>query len=164
MEKSQHIDHDQLEKFVSKCNNNKPWLWKDPRLWITIRLWARFLDLNEIVFIVLTRDIMQGWISTTIRRQIQTIDHARKYNENVRNSITEFLKENKAMYYDLQYEDLLINSDRVISELNQLAGTSLSLQDFRSVFRGVLGKKQHGLKSASLAYAIYLKNYRSRYR
>src|SRR5262245_2536579 len=38
------IDRDVYQSFIEKCNRHQPWIWKDPRLWLTIRFWRPMLD------------------------------------------------------------------------------------------------------------------------
>lgn len=158
------IDWKPYQNFLKRCDSHAPWIWKDPRLWLTIHLWRPLLNLDDICFLVIRRDDMQDWISSTIRRKIQTPDYARRYNHGVRNVMLDFLKKEKATFLDILYEDLIIHPGRVVQEINQTAGTALTLEDFKAVFRGTIGKKQHGLPHRLLAYAIYLKNYPRRYR
>ena len=42
------IDKAPFESFIAKCNAHRPWVWKDPRLWRTIRFWIRFLDPEDL--------------------------------------------------------------------------------------------------------------------
>jgi hypothetical protein len=57
---------------VAECDAHSPWLWKDPRLWLTIRFWNGLLDWSRIRVLLLRRDHIQAWVSSTQRRQIQT--------------------------------------------------------------------------------------------
>jgi hypothetical protein len=34
--------------FVERCQAHRPWIWKDPRLWLTIRAWGPLLDLSGL--------------------------------------------------------------------------------------------------------------------
>lgn len=163
-EGAKKLDPEPYQHFVTKCMMHQPWIWKDPRLWLTMRYWRRFLDLNNICFLVIRRDRLQGWISTTIRRQIQTFAHAKRYNTGVYTSLLAFLKQEQASYVEILYEDLLVTPGAVIDEINRHTGTALTIDDFKSVFRGRIGRKQHGWKNFMIAVAIYLKNYSQRYR
>src|SRR5581483_5743845 len=58
------IDDSPFRDFLAKCDRNAPWVWKDPRLWLTIRFWRPLLHLEDCHFIVLTRGLMQSWISS----------------------------------------------------------------------------------------------------
>ena len=33
------IDDHPFREFLQKCEAHQPWIWKDPRLWMTIRFW-----------------------------------------------------------------------------------------------------------------------------
>lgn len=158
------IDPGPFIAFVDRCNRNTPWIWKDPRLWLTIRYWRQFLDFSNTVFLIIRREPLQSWISTTIRRQIQTRGHAIRYDDGIHQTIMDFVGENDANYLGFLYEDLITDPERVLADINKVTGSSLVLKDFSSVFRGRLYKKQHGLRNFLLASAIYLKNYSQRHR
>src|SRR5215472_1847282 len=49
----------EYEEFIRHCNEHQPWVWKDPRLWLTIRFWSKLLDLDNCRFILLTRGAVQ---------------------------------------------------------------------------------------------------------
>jgi hypothetical protein len=85
-------------EFLRKCAEHRPWVWKDPRLWPTIYFWANLLDLDECGFILLTRDLVQAWVSCTLRRDIRSYDSFRLYETSVKNSILSFLTGNRLPY------------------------------------------------------------------
>lgn len=163
-EGAQKLDPTPFRHFANKCAQHSPWIWKDPRLWLTIRYWKEFLDLDNVCFLVIHRDDLQSWISTTLRRQIQTLDYSKRYSDGIQKSIIDFLEQAQAPYVDILYEDLLVTPEKVIEKINQLTGTQLTVDDLKSVFRGKLYRRQHGLKNLLKASAIYLKNYSQRYR
>ena len=158
------IDDTQARSFFDRCDQHNPWVWKDPRLWLTIRFWQRFIDFSSTAFLVIRRELLQSWISTTIRKQIQTRDHLRHYNDGVHRTIIDFVEQNDAQYVDILYEELIVDPESTIRRINAAVNTELSVSDFEKVFRGDLYKKQHGPKSFLRASAIYLKNYSDRYR
>src|SRR5690242_8271422 len=45
------IEDTPYRRFLDKCNQHRPWIWKDPRLWLTIRFWAHLLNLEECKFL-----------------------------------------------------------------------------------------------------------------
>jgi hypothetical protein len=149
--------------FLAKCDQHRPWLWKDPRLWLTIRYWKHLLSLEECSFILLTRGTVQSWISSTLRRQITTYRYSKRYEEKIKNSITSFLTENKLPYLNLSYEELIERPAVAIARLNQHLGTSLSVADLQSVYHKPLYKSPRNswFKSAK-AVLIYLRNYSER--
>jgi hypothetical protein len=46
------IDLSAYRSFVTKCDEHGPWIWKDPRLWLTIRFWKNLLDLEQCRFML----------------------------------------------------------------------------------------------------------------
>src|SRR5438105_1658760 len=55
------IDLEPYRSFIRKCNDHSPWVWKDPRLWMTIRFWKNLIDVDNCSFILLTRGYFQCW-------------------------------------------------------------------------------------------------------
>lgn len=162
--RSAEIDSSPYEAFLQECARHSPWLWKDPRLWLTMSFWARYLDMDNTDFVVLTREPMQSWISSTIRRQIQTPSYCRRYIADIRNTILRFLEVQEKPCLELVYEDLLVSPEATIGRLNQYLGTTLTVDDLKAVYAGELGRRQRGLPDMARAWMIYLYNYRHRYR
>ena len=154
------LDMSAINDFLNENNKNSPWIWKDPRLWMTIRFWSKCLNLNDVKFIVLTREDKQTWISQILRRRIQSYGHCKKYHRRIYASLIEFLNNNELDYHDVCYEDLLVHSKNTICSLNDFLNTSLTVKDLEKVFHGKLGKKNHGFKNFIKAVLIYIKNYR----
>lgn len=161
---AKRTDHALLPTFLDSCNQHEPWVWKDPRLWLTIRLWLAYLDKSNTCFFALRRNLLQSWISTTLRRQIQTYRYSTSYLNGIHSSIIEFLTSNRLDHAEIVYEDILLAPDKVLEKINQLAGTKLAVRDLESKYRGKLYKRQHGPGNFMKAAAIYLKNYKLRYR
>lgn len=150
------------QEFVSMCDRNSPWIWKDPRLWLTIRFWDKVIDVSEYKFIVVTRDHTQTWISTLLMRQIHSYSYCQKYTEQVNNSIVDYLSENKADFVKIGFEDLVCRPESTIEELNQFLDISLSSDDLRAVYHKPLYKKPRGFFDFIRAILIYVKNYNTR--
>jgi hypothetical protein len=163
-ERTRAVDPAPYRAFIERCERHRPWLWKDPRLWLTLRFWGRLLDTDRISFLLVTREHAQAWISQTIRRQIQTPRYCRNYMGGVRGSFLEFLAENRLEHSELVYEDLLMKPDDAIFRLNAFLGCGITMADLSHACRGRLYRKRHGLVDRMTALAIYAKNYPSRYR
>jgi hypothetical protein len=149
--------------FLDRCNEHTPWIWKDPRLWLTIRFWKKLLDLDQCSFILLTRGLMQSWISSTLRRQITTYRYSRNYEESIRQSIVDFLEENRRPYLQLHYEDLIQRPAPAIERLNAHLGTALTVDDLKAIYHKPLYKSpRNSLAKHVKAMLIYLKNYSER--
>jgi len=158
------LDPEQFRKFVETCNQHEPWIWKDPRLWLTIGHWIKFLPKENVSFLIISREPLQAWISAIIRRKIQTFGYLERYYSTVHDNIVNFLDQEKLDYVDIVYEDLILRPEQVLDRINKATGNELSLADFKSVFKGKLYGRQHGVFNFLKAAAIYLKNYGERRR
>jgi len=156
------LDLQPCRKFVTECAKHSPWLWKDPRLTWTIRVWSRVLDLNETSFLVLTRDHTQAWISTNIRRHVQSGRFTRNYNGGITQSNLRFLKEKGLPSLQVSFEDLLLMPERTLEGMNEFFGINLTVELLRAVCREPLGRKSRDWKDFVVASLIYLKNFRER--
>lgn len=149
--------------FVDKCNQHRPWLWKDPRLWFTIRFWRNLLDLQDCTFILLTRSLLQTWVSGTLKRQIKTYRHSKCYEMAIQASILDFLKENKLSHLHVCYEDLILDPAHTIRELNVHLETNLTVGDLEKVYRKRLyTNPRSSIIDHGRALLIYLKNFSQR--
>ena len=156
------IDLQPYRQFVAECGQHGPWLWKDPRLTWTIRVWAKVLDLTTTSFLVLTRDTTQAWISANTRRHVQSFGFTRQYNGGITQSNLRFLQERNLPFVQLSFEDLLLAPDATLGKLNAGFGTTLTLAQLRAVCREPLHQKSRGWKDFTLAALIYLKNFAER--
>jgi hypothetical protein len=163
-ERSRAIDPQPFREFIARCNEHRPWIWKDPRLSLTIRFWKDLLDLDDVQFIILKREEFQTWVSTTIRRQIQTRDYCRRYTRAVEDSLAAFLAENGRPHLEIVYEDILMKPEDTLARINAFLGTGLGMDDLRRIYRKPLYRKQRGIADTIKAGLIYFKNYRLRYR
>ncbi len=151
------------DSFVLRCNDHRPWIWKDPRLWLTMRFWKNFLDLSDCRFILLTRGVVQGWVSATLRRQIRSFGSFRRYEESVQKTITDFFDENDLPYQKIAYEQLIVNPASTIDELNRFLETKLTVEDLKKIYHKPLYKNPGSTWSKQVeAVLIYLKNYSER--
>jgi hypothetical protein len=149
--------------FVAHCEGHQPWIWKDPRLWLTIRFWKNFIPLQSCRFILLTRDLMQTWISQTLRRQITSYRYSRDYEVRIQNSILQFLSSNSLPHLHVRYDDLIVAPEATIDGLNAFLGTSLTVEDLKVVYNKPLYKSPRSSFVKHIkAAAIYLKNYAER--
>jgi hypothetical protein len=159
----QKLEPTDYQQFIESCDEHRPWIWKDPRLWLTIRFWSKFLKLDHCRFIVLTRGPMQSWVSSTLRRQITTYRYSRDYEDRIRRSIVEFLERRKLPYLQLQYETLILKPASAIEQLNRYLETSLCIEDLQRVYHKPLYKSPRNSVLKHLkALAIYFKNYSER--
>lgn len=153
------LEQDKLKAFADKLAANQPWIWKDPRLALTIRAWMKHIDFDQVEFVILTRNDRQSWITSNQRRHIQSMGFTSRYNASVTDSFKRFLERNGKAYQEFKFEDLQMNPEQTIERLNKQLGLSLTMEDLKKVYTKPLYKKSKGLKDWFEALAIYLKNY-----
>jgi hypothetical protein len=158
------IDVDGYKQFIRNCDAHRPWIWKDPRLYLTMRFWGKLLDLEQINFILLTRDQKQAWISQQLRRQVCTFDYFRRYDDGVRDSLVRFLEENRRPYLAFSYEDLIVRPADTIAKMNPYIDATLTVDDLKAIYTGRLYTKPKSRWDFMKAVAIYMKNYAERRR
>jgi hypothetical protein len=161
-ERASGIDLAPNREFVARCNEHRPWVWKDPRLTWTIRIWEKVLPMSDVAFMILTRDDTQAWISSNMRRHVQSMRFTKEYNHGITAANIRFLRERSLPYVQFEFEDLLMSPEKVLDELSSFLGLSLSMEDLKAVYRYPLGRKSRGLRDRFLATLIYLKNYSER--
>jgi hypothetical protein len=161
-ERARSADLSELRDFVASCDQHQPWLWKDPRLTWTIRVWADLLDLSAVRFVVLTREPVQAWITANLRRHVQSFGFTQAYNGGITQSNIRFLTERKLNYLSLSFERLLLAPEESLASLNQLLDTNLETADLQSVCSLPLGRRSRGVRDFVKAAAIYGKNYGQR--
>ena len=163
-ERSLSVDPTPYQEFVVRCQRKRPWLWKDPRLLLTMNVWARYLDPASVDFVLMSREPLQAWISQTLRRQIQPFGDCEKYLAETRRFLAESVHRLDKPLLDLTYEALLVRPEQTLAAINGHLSLDLTLADLQHVFHGELWRRGHNLPDFAKACAIYLKNYRQRYR
>jgi hypothetical protein len=156
------VDLGPYRDFVSRCAANGLWLWKDPRLTWTIRVWAKVLDLERTAFLILTRDDLQAWVSSNQRRHIQSMRFTQEYNHGITRSNIRFLEDHGLPRLEMSFETLLLQPETALVRLNEFFDVNLSMADLRSVHKAPLHRKSRGWKDVIVAALIYAKNYRER--
>jgi hypothetical protein len=157
-------DDADFRTMIARCDTHAPWVWKDPRLWLTVRFWAPLLDWGRIRVLLLRRDPVQAWISTTQRRQIQTFRYQKAYNDAIQASLREFLESNGIRYLPVLFEDLIVTPEREVERLSGFLDHPVTMDHFRSSYEGGFYRKPKKVRDAIEASLIYLKNYRERLR
>jgi hypothetical protein len=157
------IDNSPYAKFVAQCECDRPWVWKDPRLWVTIRYWRNIIDLDECRFVLLRRSLFQCWISGLLRRQIRSYKDSRAYELNVQNSIRAFLSESGARWLDMSYDSLIAHPEESLARLSEFIDARISIAALESLYAKPLHKAPRAPAMKTLkALLIYAKNYSER--
>jgi hypothetical protein len=150
-------------EFVRKCAEHRPWIWKDPRLWLTIYFWRHIVNMDECRFILLTRDLVQAWVSGTLRRDIRSYDSLKQYETSIKNSILSFLRGNRLPYLHITYENLVARPDQTIRQLNRHLEADLTMSDLEGVYQGPLHRSpRKSVADFAKAVLIYLRHYPER--
>jgi hypothetical protein len=157
-------DPGEYRSHIARCEAHAPWLWKDPRLWLTIRFWSGLLDWRRVRVQLLRRDHMQAWVSCMQRRQVQTYEYARRYNESIQSSLREFLDSHAIRYLPVLFEDLILTPEHEIARLAGFLEADIMLQHLESTYDGTLYRRPKSIADTVEAGLIYLKNYRERLR
>ena len=155
------IDPAPYQQFLATCDQHQPWIWKDPRLWLTIRAWEKWLDLDQVDFVLVKRNRWNAWISATLRRHIESYEYSKWYGVRIEDSIKDFFHITGKNYVEIDFDALISTPQASLDALNGHLGTTLTLDDLRAVYRGELGNKSRTVDTVK-ALLIYLKNFHER--
>jgi hypothetical protein len=156
------VDPAPFRRFIAECAEHQPWIWKDPRLWLTIRYWADLLDLGNIQFVLLTRTPLQSWISYNLRRQVQSYGYARRYCQQIEAVIAQFLDERGLERHEMLFDDLIVRPQATLESLNAFLGTKLEVADLQAVYNQPLHRAPRSSLDLVKAALIYARNYGER--
>jgi len=156
------IDLEPFKTFIEKCDVFAPWIWKDPRLWVTMPFWIQMLNKDNLHIVFIDRSISQRWVSELLRKNVQTLGYCRQYNAQIKGLIKSFILKHKIKNGAVLFDDLILKPEQTLLDLNNSLGIDLKVEDLHGVYNKPLYKKTRGKKSLLIAVLIYLKNYRSR--
>jgi len=156
------VDIDPFLQFLEECNRHQPWVWKDPRLCLTIPFWLQLLKRDHLHMILLSRQQSQVWISHILRRQIQTPHYCRAYMNGIYDLLSDVVKRHQISHLELNYEDLLLTPERTLEKLANFLGTKITMDNLCSVYHGRLYRRHHGVVDYMYAILVLLKNYSDR--
>ena len=157
------IDITPYREFLAQCDRHSPWIWKDPRLWGTIRFWSRLLDPRQCRLILLTRSLFYIWVSVLQRGQIRGYRDLRSYETAIVRANREFVAGVGAPAIEMCYEDLILHPAESIGCLNRFLGAELSVADLESVYHKPLYRSPNGSAwDVARAVLIYAANYSRR--
>jgi hypothetical protein len=154
------IDTTEYQHFLDECDSHSPWIWKDPRLFLTIGFWKNILDLNNTKVIVLHRNSYELWKSQVVKRIIYSYSYLKKSEDRTRNELLDYLESNNFSFISLEYDQFVKDPDMSINKLNQFIGTELKIEHWNEIYRPT--SKLSNFKRTVLAYLIYIKNYQGR--
>ena len=149
-------------KFIEECNSHSPWIWKDPRLFLTIGFWKNCLDLNTTRVIVIHRNSYELWKSQMSKRIIYSYRYLKKSEDKSRQELLNYLDSNKFSFISLEYDQFTSDPATSINELSRFIGTDLKKETWDEIYRPPAKRSYY--KRTALAYLVYLKNYKTRIR
>jgi hypothetical protein len=158
------VDVRPFQALVERSRESAPWVWKDPRLWVTIPFWARLLPIRGVKYILLTREPLQAWVSCNLRRQIQSYGYMKRYSDAVESTARGFLQASGAPWLDVVYENLLLRPEAELARLSEFCERRLDILHLKSIYAGALHRRNRGPRDFLLAGLVYAKNYRERLR
>lgn len=157
---SSHLELYPYKKFVEKCENHHPYLWKDPRLSYTIYFWEQFLDLSRCKFFLMTRDVKQSWTGGILRakrpialRELEIIE------KNCIQAAKKFAEKHGVSFLHITFEDLIAEPERTLKQINDYIGANLDLTCLQKIYKGSLRKVRWSLLDFWKAnlYFLYFK-------
>ena len=153
------LDLTPFKAFIDECSNQSPWIWKDPRLWVTMSFWIQLLDKNSFIVVFVDRSVCQRWISELLRKNVQSFSYCKQYNAEIEGAIKQLVFTHELRSCNVLFDDLIEQPEVTLTMINQSLSSSLNMDDLKAVYSKPLYKKPHGIKNASLAALIYLKNF-----
>ena len=154
------IDTAKYNKLLEECNSHSPWIWKDPRLFLTIGFWRNFLDLTNTRVILLHRNSYELWKSLTIKRIIYSYSYLKNSEDKTRDELLNYLESNNFSFISLEYDQFTRDPATYINKLNKFIGANLKKENWDEIYQSTSKFSQY--KRTLLAYLIYIKNYNSR--
>ena len=138
---AQSTNINEYEAFIGNCNDNSPWLWKDPRLTFTIYFWRNFINLQKIKFIFITRDQEQVFRSHSkygIYYTKKEVYQRYAYQEQTANDCFSF---QGIEPLHLKYAEIW-QKEHLLTKLNNFLGTDLTLVQYDNIVKSNLIKKE----------------------
>jgi hypothetical protein len=147
-------------KFIEECDSHSPWIWKDPRLFLTIGFWKNALDLTNTKVVVLHRNCYELWKSQSIKRIIYSYRYLKDSEEKARQELINYLVSNNFSFISLEYDQFTKDPATHINKLNKFFGIYLKKENWDEIYQPTSKLSQY--KRSILAYLIYIKNYKNR--
>ena len=157
---SSNIDSTSFNDFLSDNQQKSPWVFKDPKCWLTIGYWAHFIDKENTKFIILCRNIFGLWLSQVYKRIIYDFKFLSKSESQAKQDLARFLEKNGFEFIEVNYETLVKNTEKEVLRINTFAHSEISISDWNSIYKSP--PLFENLKRLILSPLIYLKNYKGR--
>ena len=153
------IDPAPFQTFLGKCENHRPWLWKDPRLAFTIHFWDKLSDFKGVKFIFIERDPTQSYSGLILKRKVpMSFKELMKINRNYKRGIDKFLKKGNLPLFQTSFEQLLCSPELTLQRINKYLGTQIIMENLMSIYKGPLYRLRYSrfdYIKARLGYLVY---------
>jgi len=156
---SNEVDTKKFVEFINYCQQHGMWIWKDPRLWITMGFWGALLQGCDIKCIVVSRQPISLWVSLINKRQIVSYSKLKTSEKSSHDRIIHYLKDCDFPSITMNYDKLVEHPKTEIHRLNHFLKSNYTLKMFNDLYKGRIGGKTFSKKSFFKAILIYIKNY-----
>ena len=156
------IDLLPFQSFIADCEQSGPWVWKDPRLWVTMPFWVQLLPRDSFQVVFLDRSVSQRWISELLRRNIMTVRFCASYNSQIKQLIKDEIEKSQLLCCDVLFDDLIEKPEDTLVLINNALCMALGIDDLKVVYNKPLYQKARGVKDFFCGVLIYFKNYQFR--
>jgi len=154
------VDTEKYNKFLEECNSHSPWIWKDPRLFLTIGFWGNIIDFSNTKVIVLHRNSYELWKSLTIKRIVYSYSYLKNSEDKTRHELLNYLESKNFSFVSLEYDQFTRDPATSINKLNKFIGLNLKKENWDEIYKSTSKLSQY--KRTLLAFLIYVKNYKDR--
>ncbi|GAW95542.1 MULTISPECIES: sulfotransferase family protein [Colwellia] len=153
------VDTKKFVEFINYCQQHGRWIWKDPRLWITMGFWGELLQCCDIKYIVVSRQPISLWVSLINKRQIVSYSKLKVSERDSHDRIIRYLSDCDFPSITMNYDKLVEQPKTEIHRLNNFLNSNYTLKMFRDLYKGKIGGKTFSKKNFIKAILIYIKNY-----
>ena len=118
---------------VTACKNHEPWMWKDPRLCMTLSYWAKLIDWTNAGVVLTQRnpdDVYwsfrrKGWCPAGNAHRLKTIERIENHAAMALESVHEF----KLPHITIEYDEYHQRPGELAERINQFSGLELAAKD-----------------------------------
>lgn len=157
---SKEVDTKEFIEFINYCQQHGKWIWKDPRLWITMGFWGELLQSHDIKYIVISRQPVSLWVSLMNKRQIVSYSKLKISERSSHDRIIRYLVDCDFPNVTINYDTLVEHPKAEIHRLNYFLNSNYTLKTFHDLYKGKVGGKTFSNKNFIKAVLIYIKNYK----
>jgi hypothetical protein len=149
-----------FREFLSSCKSHQPWIWKDPKVWLTIGFWKNFIDPKSTRIILLRRNGFNLWLSQVVKRIIYDYFYLDRSEKTATAELIKYLNENNLEFIQVKFESLVSDTELELKKINQFLGSNIKLEHWEKIYQKP--KFLSSVKRLFLGLLIYMKNYQTR--